>query len=48
MTEAFIRLKEMLPNPGKIQSKKQIVDQVRSLWIICHIILSFYKLSYYW
>ena len=28
MTKAFIRLKEILPNSGQIQSKKQIVDQV--------------------
>ena len=48
MTEAFIRLKEMLPNPDKIQSKRQIVDQVRSLWIICHLTLGYYKFSYYW
>ena len=29
MTKAFIRLKEILPKSENIQSKKQIVDQVR-------------------
>ena len=36
MTRAYSRLKEKLPNHENINSKKQIVDQVRSLLVGKH------------